>query len=58
MVKEASPPPVKTRPPPRGDDLSALLSQVDNKANVAEWLDDTIVTEVGGSSPCETQLLE
>ncbi len=30
MVKEASPPPVKTGPPPRGDDLSALLSQADN----------------------------
>ncbi len=30
MVKGASPPPVKTGPPPCGDDLSALLSQADN----------------------------
>jgi hypothetical protein len=30
MVKEASPPPVKTRPSPCGDDLSTLLSQADN----------------------------
>jgi hypothetical protein len=30
MVKEASPPPVKTGPPPHGNDLSALLSQADN----------------------------
>jgi hypothetical protein len=30
MVKEASPPLVKTGPPPCSDDLSALLSQADN----------------------------
>jgi hypothetical protein len=30
MVKEASPPPVKTGPPPCGNDLSALLSQANN----------------------------
>jgi hypothetical protein len=30
MVKEASPPPMKTEHPPRGDDLSTLLSQADN----------------------------